>query len=78
MTLDIERHEHRLDGKFLELFDNLRFALPRPLALSVFGQRFDVRALRFDPRLGVGITVEVDDSHVSSIFTRPTNLLSNS
>ena len=65
---DVEGHQHRFDSGVLEFFDDLSFAFPSPSTIPRLGQRFDVGTLRLDPGFGVGITMQIDDSHECQVF----------
>ena len=73
---DIEGHQHRLDSGFLKLCDDLGFGFSRPSSVPIFSERFDVRPLRFDPRLRVGIAMKVDHSHALQTLIRRRSVLS--
>src|SRR5262245_31250184 len=60
--LDIESDEHRFYARSGEFLNDLGLAFPSPIAVPIFGQRLDIWPLRFDPGLGVGIAVQVDNS----------------
>src|SRR5579875_1058533 len=64
-SLQIQRHQHRLDAGLLELRDHLVILLPGPLAIPVLGERLDVRPLAFNPGFSVGVAMQVDDTHAN-------------
>src|ERR1700682_785499 len=60
---EIERHQDRLYARIREILDNFFFHLRDPSPLPVLRQRIHVRWLARDPLLGVGVAMNVDDSH---------------
>ena len=50
----------------VEVGDDFVLFLGRPPPVPVLGQRLHVRSLAVDPRLCVGIAVQVDDAHVGA------------
>src|SRR5438093_4376039 len=73
---DIEGHQHRLDSGLLKLRNDLGFCFRRPSSIPIFSECFDVRPLRFDPRLRVGIAMKVDHSHALQTLIRRRSVLS--
>ena len=60
---NVDLHVRSPDARVGEFLHHLVFLLPGPGAVPVFGQRLDIGALAFDPGLGVGIAVQIDDAH---------------
>src|SRR4029077_19083322 len=60
---EIKRDENRFHACSSEVFHYLTFALGFPGSIPIFGQRVDVGLLAANPFLGVGITMNVNDSH---------------
>ena len=62
---EIQRHQNGLDASVGELPDHRLFGLRRPRSVPVFGQCVDVRLLAGDPLPRVGVTMKINDPHVS-------------
>src|SRR4029077_5969333 len=60
---EIQCNQDSLDTCIAEVFDHVTFDLRCPRPIPILGQRINVWLLTCDPFLGIGITVNVDDSH---------------